>query len=205
MKPEFFYFDLGKVLIDFSVERMCRQMGDAAGIDPARVMEIVFAGGLEADYEAGKISSREFYERFCRQTGTSPDYDTLARAGSDIFTPNAGIMPLIAELSQSGYRLGILSNTCEGHWEYCMERYSILRECFAVYALSYRIGACKPDAAIFAKAAELAGCRPERIFYTDDLAGHVAGARAAGFDAVQYTSTPELAAELRKRGVDVGF
>ena len=59
------------------------------------------------------------------------------------------MLPIVAQLVQSGWRLGILSNTCEGHWEHCLGRYAILRECFSVYALSYRIGQSKPAAAIF--------------------------------------------------------
>jgi HAD superfamily hydrolase (TIGR01509 family) len=71
--------------------------------------------------------------------------------------------------------------------------------------LSYRLRACKPDAAIFRAAAEMAGCRPAEIFYTDDMPGHIAGARAVGFDAVQFTSARELAAELRERGVRFNY
>jgi putative hydrolase of the HAD superfamily len=205
MQPKFLYFDLGKVLLDFSVQQMCRQIGAAAGVPPAGVQEAIFASGLQADYETGRVSGRQFHETFCRRTGSRADYDALARAGSDIFTLNHSLVPVVAQLSQAGHRLGILSNTCESHWEHCFRRYRILRECFSVYALSFRIGACKPDAAIFRAAAAMTGCRPEEIFYTDDMPGHVAGARAAGFDAVQFTTTPELVAELRKRGVAFNY
>jgi glucose-1-phosphatase len=205
MQPKFVYFDLGKVLLDFEVEVMCRQMGEAVGIDAARVNEAVFASGLQLDYEAGRITSHEFYVGFCRQTGTCADYNALAIAGADIFTLNHSIVPLVAQLQAAGYRLGILSNTCEGHWEHCLQRFRLLRDCFSVYALSYKIGACKPDTEIFRAAAEMAGCRPEEIFYTDDLAGHIAGARSVGFDAVQYAGTPPLVDELRKRGVRFNY
>jgi len=199
MTRKFIYFDLGKVLLDFDVEVMCGQVAAAAGINVARVKEIVFGSGLQERYESGQVSSREFYETFCAQAGTRPDYDVLERAGSDIFTPNYSMLPIVAQLAQAGYRLGILSNTCESHWEHCLARYRILQESFSVYALSYRIQASKPNPEIFLAAAEMAGCRPEDIFYTDDIAGHIAGARAVGFDAVVYTSTPQLAAELRAR------
>ena len=71
--------------------------------------------------------------------------------------------------------------------------------------MSCQVRAAKPDAAIFQAAAELAGVPPEEIFFTDDLAEHVAGAREAGFDAVQYTSTPRLVAELRDRGLRFNY
>ena len=67
------------------------------------------------------------------------------------------------------------------------------------------MGLASPTKAIFRAAAELAGCRPEKIFYVDDVAGHVAAAQAAGFDAVQYTTTAGLVAELRKREVRFNY
>jgi glucose-1-phosphatase len=204
MPPKFFYFDLGKVLVDFSVERMCQQIATAAGIEPARVSETLFAGGLQLAYESGRISSQEFHERFNRETGSCCPYDDLALASNAIFTLNASIVPVVAQLAAAGHRLGILSNTCPGHWQYCRERFRLL-DSFGTYVLSYEVQACKPDPAIFLAAAERAGCRPEEIFYTDDLPGHVAGARGVGLDAVQYTTTPALAAELRQRGVGFNY
>ena len=201
MSPKFIYFDLGKVLVDFSFERMFRQMGDAAGIEPQQV-QTVLAAGLQSDYETGRLDSRAAHEVFCRQTGTRPDYEAFSLASNDIFTPIDSMLPVVAQLYQAGHRLGILSNTCEGHWNHCLRRYGMLREFFSIHALSFEIGALKPDAAIFRKAAELANCQPEEIFYTDDLPGHVAGARSVGFDALVYTSTAELVKELGKRGVE---
>jgi glucose-1-phosphatase len=200
MTAKFIYFDLGKVLLDFSFQQICRQIGEAAGIGPDQVAAVL-AAGLQADYETGKLDSRAFYERFCRESGTRPDYSAFFRAFNEIFTPIVSMWPVVGQLHQAGYRLGILSNTCDSHWNHCLQRYGILRDFFSGYALSYEIGAMKPSATIFCKAAELAGCRPEEIFYADDIAGHVAGARAAGFDAVAYESTSQLVAELRRRGV----
>jgi putative hydrolase of the HAD superfamily len=203
--PNFLFFDLGKVLLRFDVDVMCRQMGDVAGIDPPRVYQVLLEHPLQSEYERGRITTREFYEAFCRDTGTRPDFDALLRAGSDIFDLNTSMIPVVVQLYRTGHRMGVLSNTCESHWEHCLQRFRVLGEMFEVYALSYRIGAAKPEAAIFQAAANLAGVAPEEIFFTDDLAGHVAGARAAGFDAVQYTSTPQLAADLRARGVRFNY
>ena len=205
MQPKFIYFDLGKVLLDFDIWQMYRQMAGVAGLDPAKVREVVFEHKLQGEYETGRISSREFYETFCRQTGTRPDYQSLATAASDIFTLNLSMLPVVAQLAETGAGLGILSNTCENHWEHCRRRFRIVAEGFSVYALSYRIGAAKPQQAIYRAAAELAGHPADEIFFVDDMAEHVAGARAAGFDAVQYTSTPELVAELRKRGMRFNY
>ncbi len=203
--PRFLYFDLGNVLVTFDVGVMCRQMGAVAGIEPSRVMEAVFGQGLLTRFETGRIATEEFYQEFCGATGTRPDRAALSHAASDIFHLRTSIIPVVAHLRQAGYRLGVLSNTCEIHWDYCRRRFRLLSDLFAVHALSFRIGAVKPNAAIFRAAATLAGVEPGEVFFTDDCPGHVAGARAAGWDAVQFTSTPQLVAELRARGLRFNY
>jgi glucose-1-phosphatase len=205
MQPKFLYFDLGRVLINFSVERMLGQIADVAGITPDQVRDVLMGGKLMHQHEAGQLSTRQFYEAFCTATSTRPDFDRLIAAAAEIFELNLPVVPIVGQLRQAGYPMGILSNTCETHWEYCLHQYRIVAACFGIHALSYEIGAVKPNAAIFQAAAELAGCRPEEIFFVDDLEGHVAGAKAAGFDAVQFTTAEALAAELRQRGIRFNY
>ncbi len=203
--PKFLYFDLGKVLVDFSVEQMLRQMAEVSGVSAELVRKILYNDGLMKQYESGKITSREFYETYCDQIGSRPDYESLCRAGAEIFWLNLPMLPIVAQLREAGCRLGVLSNTCECHWQYCLEHFRIIAEGFQVYALSYQIGAAKPEAAIYRTAAELAGCRPEEMFFIDDIFGHVEGAKAVGVDAVLYTSAADADAALRSRGVRFNY
>jgi FMN phosphatase YigB (HAD superfamily) len=205
MRPKFLYFDLGKVLVDFSAERMLEQMAAVAGISAEQARAAVFDKRLLWEHETGRSSVAEFYEAFCAATATRPDPARLEAAAAEIFDLNLPLLPLVAQLAQAGYPLGILSNTCPIHWEYCVRRYRIIRDVFPVHALSFRIGAVKPEPAIFRAAAAMAGCRAEEIFFVDDLPGHVAGARAAGFDAVQFVGPEPLAEELRRRGIRFNY
>jgi len=205
MPPRFLYFDLGKVLIEFDTPRMIGQVAELCGVEPEDVIRAVVDSGLQRRYELGELSSREFYEEFCRQIGRRPAYDALALAASDIFGLNLPMVPVVAQLAQAGHRLGILSNTCENHWEYCTRRFAIVADTFQVAVLSYRVGALKPDPRIYRAAAKAADCGPEEIFFVDDTPGHVEGARAAGFDAVVYTTAPALVAELRGRGLRFNY
>ena len=205
MAIKFIYFDLGKVLIDFSTERMLNQVGAAAGIAPERVRDIFFNDGLMLEHETGRLDGRGLHEEFCRITGKRPDYDAMADAATDIFTLITSMLPIVTQLGQTGCPLGILSNTGETHWEHCYSHYRVIAEGFSVHALSYRIGEVKPNAAIYHAAAELAGHDPENIFFVDDRPEHVAGARAAGFDTVQFTTAAALADELRQRGVRFNY
>jgi glucose-1-phosphatase len=204
--PRFIYFDLGNVLLNFDHRLACRQMGEVAGIAPDRVWQLVFASGLEMRYEAGELDDLQFYQAFCNEFGVRPDFDRLVEAASNIFQINLSIVPLLAQLAAARWPLGILSNTNSAHWALCsMGRYGFLLQGFSVHALSYQIGCCKPEAKIYQRAAELAGVAPQEIFYVDDVLANVDGACRAGFDAVQYTSTSDLATELRQRGVVLNY
>lgn len=205
MQPKFLYFDLGKVLVNFSTDKMLSQVGAAMGVPAETVRAAAFDSGLWRQHEAGQLSDGQFYEAFCAAVGRRPEYSALAAAATEIFDLNWPMLPIVTQLRQAGCAMGILSNTCAMHWDYCTDRYRVVAEGFPVHALSYRIGAVKPDSAIFHAAADLAGVRPEEVFFVDDMAEHVTGARAVGFDAVQFTSPAALAVELRNRGIRFNY
>lgn len=202
--PRFLYFDLGNVLLRFDHRVGCRQMAQAAGIAPELVWSVSFEGELFDGFERGRVSGDEYYRLFCERTGSAPDRDELLLASSDIFHLEPHTAALVGQLMLAGQRLGILSNTNEAHWQFVKERYEILNG-FEQFALSFRLGAMKPDGAIYAAAAELAGVSPEEIFFVDDRPENVAGALRAGFDAVQFTTAAALNAELIARGVRFNF
>jgi glucose-1-phosphatase len=210
MQPLFLYFDIGKVLVDFSLDQMMAQAAEVAEVPVERVRQGMLNEELLHRYECGKVSTRDFYEALCAVIGRRPDYGRLANAFSEIFSLNLSVLPVVSQLEQAGYRLGVLSNTCELHWDYCFSHYGMLSDAFTTHVLSYCVGASKPAAAIYqaavdAAAAKVPGCRPENVFFVDDLPVNVAGAKAFGLDAVQFTTASALAAELRARGVQFNY
>lgn len=212
----FIYFDLGNVLLNFDHDRMCQQMAEvvnaAGGSATADQVKAILFGqrdghkALEWRYERGEISTDEFVEKFSQVVGVTPNRVQLATAASDIFTVNWSIRPVLGALLAARCPLGLLSNTNPVHWEHITQRDDLMiPSAFPTLALSFEQGCMKPEPEIFAKAADLAGVSPEDIFYVDDIAGHVSAANAAGFNAVQYTTTPQLADDLRQFGVAFNY
>jgi glucose-1-phosphatase len=205
MLPQFLYFDMGNVLLRFSHQRMAEQMARVAGIDSRRAWKILFEDGLHWAYERGELSREQFYSRFCESAGARLEIEPLDAAGNDIFELNAPIVGLVGRLVAAGYRLGVCSNTTDSHWTHCTSRFAILTTIFSTHALSYRIGAMKPEALFYAAAVQIAGVKGEQIFFTDDRADNVAAAVAAGWDAVQFESVSQLNEALRGRGVLINY
>jgi putative hydrolase of the HAD superfamily len=204
--PKFLYFDLGNVLLFFDHRRAARQLAELAGVDEREVFEYVFASDLNSRCDAGLVSGPEFAAEFRERFPCPADDAAIYRAASEIFHVNVPMKAIVGRLRDAGYRLGILSNTCDMHFDwFASGRYEPIPEAFDVIVLSYQLRLSKPDRAIYEHAAHQAGVAPEDVFDTDDIPANVEGARAAGFDAVLFTSAAEYAAELRKRGVRFNY
>ncbi len=204
MSAPFLYFDLGKVLLHFDHMQACRQMSEVSGVAAEQIFNIIFQGDLQTRYERGEITTPEFFDEFCRRTNTHPDYQALLAAAANIFSLNADVASIVDQLAAAGFTLGLLSNTCEVHWNHCFQgRFPVLSGCFSIYVLSYQIRAAKPDAAIYQAAIERANRPAAEIFFVDDRPENVAGARRAGLDAVLYTTPAQLSKDLTAR--DDGF
>ena len=201
----YIFFDLGNVILRFSHELAVEQIASAAAVPADQVRELLLGGDLQIRYETGTIDGAQFYAEFCAATGASIGCDALLLAYSEIFSLNLPIVPLISNLAKRNIPLGILSNTCECHWDLVLQRFTIVRDFFPERVLSYEEHSMKPDGKIFESAIALAGIEPAKIFFTDDIPENVAGAVEAGMDAVLFESTAGLAKDLRQRGIDVGW
>jgi putative hydrolase of the HAD superfamily len=206
MTPKFLYFDLGNVLVTFCNDRMVRQMAAVAGVDEALVRGALLPSGTPDDaqwrFECGQCSPDEYYRLFCDAIGASPPRAELELACSDIFGPIDESLQLVTRLAAAGHRLGILSNTNAVHWSFLTDgRFPQVNDAFELHVTSFDAGAMKPDRRIFEHAAQRAGVSLGEMFFTDDREDNVAGALAAGVDAVRFESTEQLADELHRRGV----
>ncbi len=204
--PAFLYFDLGKVLLSFCHDRRRQQMAAAAGVTPEVIKEVLFLADREPSvlwrFERGDLDDAAVYEHFCRVAGVRPDASALWEAGCDIFGVIEESAALVERLAAAGNRLGILSNTNPRDWAFVTRgQFPFLTEHFEHAVLSFEVGSMKPEPEIFAAAVKRAGVPAEQVFFVDDMPENVAGARAAGLDAVQFTSAGELERDLRQRGV----
>ena len=199
------FFDLGNVIALFSHEKMVENLAGVAGVSAEQVRGVVLGTELQRQYERGEISTRQFHAEFCQSLNCEATLEEVAFAASDIFRINTPMIPLISNLKQAGARLGILSNTCAVHWEWIFEHYLIVRDFFDEPVLSFEVHALKPDVEIYRKAEAIVGLPPEKIFFVDDRADNVEGARSAGWTAEVFESIPQLAQQLGQFGVKMNF
>ena len=201
---KFVYFDLGNVLLNFSHQRMVDQVAGVAGVSSTLVQQHLFDNELENRYETGELNSVEFHAEFCSLIKKKCDLADFLTACGDIFWLNEPTIPAVTQLAQLDIGLGILSNTCEAHWDFAMKRFLALPQLFPICVTSFDAKSMKPDSKIYEVATNKAGVSPSEIFFTDDKPENVKAAQSAGFDAVLFTTAAQLLRDLAKRGVAVG-
>lgn len=194
------YFDLGNVLIFFSLPKMFDQMSQCIGISPEEIRKFLFDTDLRRLYETGMINTEQLYRTFLKNSPKSFMLNDFIHSVSNIFTPNNELLPVVEHLKKKGIRLIILSNTCECHYQYVSSHYPIL-QLFDHKILSYEVGVWKPDARIFEKALARSRCKPEECFYTDDVPEFIDSARKVGLQGEIFTDVPTLRRHLSDRGL----
>jgi len=195
------------VLVDFDHRIGAENVSRITGIDPASVLEIILHSNLQTDYESGKISSKTFTQKFNQESNCQVSEPDLLNAVSDIFTLNRPIVPLLTQLRSARFPIGILSNTCEAHWNFIVDQNPLLNQFFEPQncVLSFQVSCLKPDPAIYEHARQVAQVPARNIFFCDDLIRNVEGATAASFQARPFTSTQKLIRDLLDLNVKINL
>jgi len=200
---QFVFFDLGKVLLHFDFSIAAERLHSLTGLDGMALMNATLAEAtpLCEAVETDAMSSEELYEQVCAEFGLTLSRAEFEAAHRDIFTPMRDSWELLRELKEQGVRLGILSNICQVHWDFCQAEFPELFELFDVPLSSVGLKARKPGPEIYLRAAERAGVCPEEILFFDDRPENVEGARAVGFHAELFSTASEARKVLAEYGL----
>jgi glucose-1-phosphatase len=193
MRPQFVYFDLGNVLLYFDHNLAIRKMAKVAGVATPEMRSIVLDGTLQTEYETGLISGVQFVARIADCIGKELDTSDMLEAAADMFVPNPHIIPVLEEIRKLGIPMGLLSNTCEAHWNWIGELgYPQVQGWFVPVILSYEVKSMKPDAHIYSEAQRQSGHESSGIFFTDDRIENVEAASKAGWRAEIFVNADRL-------------
>lgn len=204
--PAFIYLDLGRVIVDFDHAIAWENVAVLTGLAAADVQRFFTAEDRPRGIETGQLDWSDLHAAFVEEMATEVDADALAKAAGAIFTLRTEMLPVIAAIQRARVPLGILSNTCDIHWQHLLRcRYGILPGGLSPLVLSYEVGAMKPDPRIYVAAAEQAGVEARQIFFCDDIPAHVEAARVAGWDAEVFCSARQLIGQLSARGVPMSL
>lgn len=115
--------------------------------------------------------------------------------------PITGVLAIIDNLKQQGYRVAMLSNVTKEHAELIQKLgyYKL----FHPLLLSYEIGARKPDPRAYEILLLALNLPAKKCLFIDDKLTNVRAAKNCGMDAIIFISTPQLQRELLHRGINL--
>jgi glucose-1-phosphatase len=192
-QSRFVYFDLGNVLALFDHRIAARNLAEACGRSFDEVMNKLFVTDLQQRYETGLVTSQQYVAEINSTFDCQLSQECVLDAISDMFQPNKPIVEALDLVRQASIPIGILSNTCEAHWNWLMqENWPMLHGWYKHIVLSYEVRSMKPDAGIYVECERVCGCSGSRIFFTDDRADNIAAAASRGWATHQYREISDL-------------
>jgi len=194
-------FDIGRVVLDISFDRVMARWAEHAGCAPADLAGRFVVDDSFKHHEIGKVDDAAFFANLRRSLGIDLTDAQFLEGWNAIFT---GEMPGIAPLLATAARrlpLYAFSNTNPAHVAHFSVAYAAVLSHFRDVFLSSAIGLRKPDAEAYDHVVKAIGVPASRILFFDDTAANIEGARARGLRAIHVTSTDDVARALAALGI----
>ena len=184
-------FDLGNVLVKLNPEG-CIGAFKAIGMGELVEQNPQSEGmKLRSKLGVGMITTEEFCEAARKLTGTDvKNEDIIAAANKMLVEIPDEKKERLLQLKKAGYRLFLLSNTIDIHWDYCVELLfpyqnhgveDYFEQCF----LSQRMHLAKPNARIYEEVIRQANIHPDETLFIDDLKENCEAAEKLGIHTFQ--------------------
>jgi glucose-1-phosphatase len=194
-------FDLGRVVLDISLDRVMACWAGHAGCTPDDLAARFIVDDSFKHHEIGRIDDAAFFANLRQSLGITLTDAQFLEGWNAIFT---GEMPGIAPLLAGAARrmpLYAFSNTNPAHVAHFSQAYTDVLSHFREIFLSSTIGLRKPDGEAYDHVIRAIGVPASRILFFDDSAANIEGARARGLCAIHVTSTDDVARTLTALGI----
>jgi FMN phosphatase YigB (HAD superfamily) len=187
--------DLGNVLLTFDNGLFFRALAGHSRLKAPEIERVAFENvDLAVLFEKGAISEIDFYRNAKELFAAEVEFGEFFALYCDVFAVNAPVLDLYRRLRPK-VRMALISSTDIMRWTFIKRRFPELLF-FDAYALSFDLGAMKPDPIVYREALRLAGGRPETAISVESIEANVSFAKSLGLDAVLYKPGLDLGLEI---------
>jgi HAD superfamily hydrolase (TIGR01509 family) len=183
-KAQTVIFDVGKVLIDFNIEYIAKQML------PIRLYKYIkepFFNEQWLKLDAGEITSKESAKLICNKYNLKDD-EYLFENIMDNFCEVCAPLPLsstIKELRKLGKKIYLLTNYADKAFSCSKKHYTFLQEVDGEI-VSARVKKCKPEKEIYKILLDKYNIDPSTAIYIDDNFDNIETSRSLNIDSIWY-------------------
>ena len=140
--------DLGKVIVDYDPTIPLTSLGTHSALSLPEIKQVLTDREPLLRFDRGHYSRSDFYRTMCARLRLDVSTEEFEQLWTSLFLPE----PLLAEsflLSlKRRYRLLMLSNVNEVHFEFIWKNYPLVRH-IEDRLLSYELGCLKPESSIY--------------------------------------------------------
>lgn len=152
------------------------------------------------DYDAGILTGDEYWRLIAGASISDDVLRDLKAADVALWTQmNQPMLQWVAALHQHGFRTGILSNMPDAMAEGIVAQFDWISN-FHHTVWSYALKLRKPQAEIYAAAADGLKTAPQNILFIDDKSENTEAAEAFGMHAVIYDNHDDFIKKMHSRG-----
>ena len=178
-------FDLGNVLIEWNSEKIL------TSFEPEKerrqlLRQAIFDSGVWHQTDKGELSLKEACDEVLAQLDDSyhPAVQNIFYNWYEVVEVYSGLQEQIRLWAEQGYRIYILSTTCEIF--YRIEKAGLLPiyPLLSVYILSSEVGIVKPEPEIYQKLLKKYGIEPTESVFIDDIQANLDTAAELGFETI---------------------
>jgi FMN phosphatase YigB (HAD superfamily) len=190
-------FDVGNVLVKLHYQSFVGFLVKS-GVDMSDLPTWLKSVDLEG-HERGDVPGQVLLDRIAGMAARPMDPAELHAQWLSMFERWDEMFALASGL-MADYRVYLLSNIGDMHWAHLDSLYGLDTLVHGACA-SFRVGAIKPQAAIYRKAEAMFELDPAATVFIDDLLPNVTGARECGWHAIHHTDAGVTRSQLRAFGV----
>jgi glucose-1-phosphatase len=196
-------FDLGNVVIDIDFNRAFARWAQHASGEYATISKRFSHDDAYQRHERGEISASEYFSSLRGSLSIAISDSQFLDGWNAIFVGETpGMSDLLARLAPA-IPLYAFSNSNRAHELYWSRRFADILGRFRAVYVSSSIGLRKPDLRAFDFVIKAIGVPAERIIFFDDVIENIDGARGAGLQAVQVTTSADVANAIADMGLSL--
>lgn len=201
MKPRWFIFDLGNVLLRLAYPRVLDVISSSSTTGGEKLHQLMDGPGGYRDLERGLSSFSSFHQLLQSRAGYRGSVEDFRAVWSDFFEGPVDGIEEVLDRARREYRVAFLSNSNEVHAEAIPKAFPQLFRQGEPFIFSHLEGCSKPERRIYERAMEILDSRPDETIFVDDLRENVQAAIALGIRAYQFTTAAALLETLEEDGL----
>lgn len=192
--------DLGNVIVFVDHKKIAQGLAKFGDKTEGDIYKFFLNSTARKKFDVGKITAAMLFTDFKNKLNLKIGFSQFKKVWCSCFTGvNKDMIYLLNNLKKN-YRLVLLSNTDEIHFNYLKNKHK-LNKIFDDFALSYKTGHMKPSPWIYLSTLKKARAFPTKAAYIDDIEEFVWASKFFGIKGVQYTSLDKLKKDLMNMGI----